>query len=385
MPPITATGSRRQDINLPVIDEADVIAAHREGGDTCIQVFFFRSGRNYGNHAYYPRHDGNEETGAVLAAFIGQFYDNKEPPRLILLSEAPDEADLLAEALSAKAGRKVELTAPKRGDKKKLVDHARSNAKAALSRRMAESATQRQLLEGVADAFALDATPERIEIYDNSHIQGSDAVGAMVVAGPEGFVKNAYRKFNIKSAGKDGITPGDDFGMMREVLTRRFQRAIKEDPERDRGTWPDLLMIDGGKGQLSSVLSVLADLGVEDVPVVAIAKGPDRNAGREVFHLPDGTTKSFPPNDSVLYFLQRLRDESHRFAIGAHRQKRAQSTVRSQLDEIAGIGARRKRALLNHFGSAREVARAGLTDLEAVEGISGTVARKIYDYFHGDG
>lgn len=375
----------RQDINLPVIDEADVIAAYREGADTCIQVFFFRSGRNYGNRAYYPRHDRNEDTSAVLAAFIGQFYDNKEPPRLLLVSDAPAEAELLAEALSTRAGRKVHLQRPQRGGKRKLVDHALSNAKSALARRLAESASQRQQLEGVADAFDLDATPERIEVYDNSHIQGKDAVGAMIVAGPEGFMKNAYRKFNIKSAGKDGITPGDDFGMMREVLTRRFQRAMKEDPERDRGTWPDLLLIDGGKGQLSSVLSVLADLGVEDVPVVAIAKGPDRNAGREVFHLPDGGTKEFERNDSVLYFLQRLRDESHRFAIGAHRQKRAQSTTRSQLDEIAGIGARRKRALLNHFGSAKEVARAGLTDLEAVEGISGAVARKIYDYFNADG
>jgi excinuclease ABC subunit C len=237
----------------------------------------------------------------------------------------------------------------------------------------------------VADAFALDGAPERIEVYDNSHIQGSNAVGAMIVAGPDGFAKNAYRKFNIQTAGKDGITPGDDFGMMREVLTRRFQRAMREDPERDRGSWPDLVLIDGGKGQLSSVMAVLADLGVEDLPVVAIAKGPDRNAGREVFHLPGGATRSFPPNDGVLYFLQRLRDEAHRFAIGAHRQKRAQATVRSQLDEIAGIGARRKRSLLNHFGSAREVARAGLADLEAVEGISRTVARKIYDYFHGDG
>jgi len=375
----------RQDINVQDIDEADVIAAHREAGQTCIQVFFFRGGQNWGNRAYFPRHDKTAESGEVLAAFIGQFYDNKTPPKLVLLSEdVPDDA-LIAEALSVKAARKVELAIPQRGDKKKLVEYALDNAKNALARRLAESASQRRMLEGVADAFKLESTPERIEIYDNSHIQGSNAVGAMVVAGPEGFVKSAYRKFNIKTAVEGGITPGDDFGMMREVLTRRFKRAMEEDAERERGAWPDLVLIDGGAGQLSAAKGVLADLGIADVPLVAIAKGPDRNAGQETFHLPDGSERQFPPGDPVLFFLERLRDESHRFAIGAHRARRSASTLRSQLDDVPGIGAHRKKALLMRFGSAKNVAEAGLADLETTPGISKVVAKKVYDFFHGEG
>jgi excinuclease ABC subunit C len=391
----------RQDINVDV-DEADVIAAHSEASQTCIQVFFFRGGQNWGNRAYFPRHDKSAETAEVLGAFVGQFYDNKTPPRCVLLSEEVAEAELVEEALSVRAGRRVELAVPQRGEKRKLVEHALDNAKSALARRLAESASQRSLLEAVADAFRLEAAPERIEIYDNSHIQGANAVGAMVVSGPEGLVKSAYRKFNIKTARPGGpseggaspggsasqvssITPGDDLGMMREVLTRRFKRAIEEDAARERGTWPDLLLIDGGAGQLGAVRTVLGDLGIDDVPIVAIAKGPDRNAGRETFHLTDGTARQFPPGDPVLFFLQRLRDEAHRFAIGAHRARRAANTLRSQLDEVPGIGARRKKALLLRFGSAKGVAAAGLADLETTPGISKMVAKKIYDFFHGDG
>jgi excinuclease ABC subunit C len=387
----------RQDINVQEIDEADVIAATREANQTCIQVFFFRGGQNWGNRAYFPRHDKSATSGEVLAAFIGQFYDNKTPPKLVLLSEDVPDAALIQEALSVRANRKVELAVPQRGDKRKLLDHALENAKNALARRLAESSSQRRMLEGVADAFRLEGAPERIEIYDNSHIQGANAVGAMVVAGPEGFVKSAYRKFNIKTARpktemeagapppEGTISAGDDFGMMREVLTRRFKRAIEEDAERERGTWPDLVMIDGGAGQLSAARTVLGDLGIDDVPLVAIAKGPDRNAGRETFHLPDGTERQFPPGDAVLFFLQRLRDEAHRFAIGAHRARRAASTLRSQLDDVPGIGARRKKALLLRFGSAKGVAAAGLADLETTPGISKVVAKKVYDFFHGEG
>jgi excinuclease ABC subunit C len=385
----------RQDINIQELDEADVIAAQREAGQTCIQVFFFRGGQNWGNRAYFPRHDKAAASGEVLAAFIGQFYDNKTPPKLVLISEEVPDAELIQEALSVRAGRKVELAVPQRGDKRKLLDHALDNAKNALARRLAESSSQRKMLEGVADVFRLEAAPERIEIYDNSHIQGSNAVGAMVVAGPEGFIKSAYRKFNIKTArpkdeagappAEGTISAGDDFGMMREVLTRRFKRAIEEDAERERGTWPDLVLIDGGAGQLSAARTVLGDLGIDDVPLVAIAKGPDRNAGRETFHLPDGSERQFPHGDAVLFFLQRLRDEAHRFAIGAHRARRAASALRSQLDDVPGIGARRKKALLLRFGSAKGVAAAGLTDLETTPGISKVVAKKVYDFFHGDG
>jgi excinuclease ABC subunit C len=399
----------RQDISIEGIADADVVAAHQAGGHTCVQVFFFRAGQNWGNRAYFPRHDRQMPVEEVLGSFLGLFYDNKPPPRLILLSHEPPECELLAEALSTHAGGKVELAVPQRGDKRKLIDHALINAREALGRRLAESATQLKLLEGVAQAFGLEAPPQRIEVYDNSHIQGSHPVGAMIVAGPDGFMKNAYRKFNIR--GGDGgkradegelaaaidasaepqapaaatLTPGDDYGMMREVLSRRFARALKEDPTREAGTWPDLLLIDGGAGQLTSACQVLADLGIADIPVVAIAKGPDRDAGRERFFRPGKPAMSLDPKDPVLYFLQRLRDEAHRFAIGTHRARRTKAIGASPLDEIAGIGARRKRALLHHFGSARSVARAGLADLERVDGISKAVAQKIYDHFHAEG
>jgi excinuclease ABC subunit C len=299
-----------------------------------------------------------------------------------LLSHAPADEDLLAEALTAHAGHKVELLVPQRGEKRSLVEQALVNAREALARRLAESATQLKLLAGIAETFGLEAPPQRIEVYDNSHIQGSNAVGAMVVAGPSGFVKAAYRKFNIRA---EDTAPGDDFAMMREVLSRRFVRALKEDPERERGTWPDLILLDGGQGQLSAALKVLADLGIDDIAVIGVAKGPDRDAGRERFFRPGLPPLSLDSKDPVLYFLQRLRDEAHRFAIGAHRQKRTKAISTSPLDDIPGIGARRKRALLHHFGSSRGVARAGLTDLERVEGISKTVAKKVYDHFHAEG
>nr|WP_185961275.1 excinuclease ABC subunit UvrC [Telmatospirillum sp. J64-1] len=372
----------RQDINLPSIEEADVIALHQAGGQSCIQVFFFRSGCNYGTRAYFPAHAQDAEPGEVLEAFIGQFYADKMPPRDILLSDDLPHHDLLVEALAVRAGRKVGVTVPKRGDKRKLIDHALTNAREALGRRLAESSSQAKLLQGVADIFGLDAPPQRIEVYDNSHIMGSNAVGGMIVAGPEGLMKAAYRKFNIRG---DELTPGDDYAMMREVLTRRFKRAQKEDPDRDRGLWPDLVLIDGGKGQLSVACEVFADLGVEDVALVAISKGPDRNAGREQFHMAGRESFMLDMKDPVLYFLQRLRDEAHRFAIGTHRARRSKAIGQSQLDDVAGIGARRKKALLHHFGSAREVANAGLADLEAVEGISRTMAKKIYDHFHPGG
>jgi excinuclease ABC subunit C len=372
----------RQDINVQGLGDVDVIAGHQAGPHSSVQVFFFRGGQNWGNRAYFPSHTQDTSLAEMLAAFIGQFYANRVAPPCVFVNEMPSEAALLAAALSTRAEHKIELLAPQRGDKRKLVEHALINAREALARRLAEGAAQIKLLQGVADVFGLDAPPERIEVYDNSHIQGAFAVGAMIVAGPQGFNKAAYRKFNIKS---QDITPGDDFGMMREVLTRRFARALKEDPERDRGTWPDLVLIDGGEGQLQAVLRVLADLGIDDLPVVGVAKGPDRNAGRERFFRDGEPPLSLEPKDPVLYYLQRLRDEAHRFAIGAHRQRRAQAITGSPLDEIAGIGAKRKRALLHHFGSARGVAGAGLSDLERVEGISKTVAKKVYDHFHAEG
>jgi excinuclease ABC subunit C len=372
----------RQDINFQGLGDADVIAAHQAGPHSCVQIFFFRGGQNWGNRAYFPAHTQDTSLADMLAAFIGQFYANRVAPPSVLVNELPSEAALIAEALSSRAGYKVELVAPQRGDKRKLIEHALINAREALARRLAEGATQARLLQGVADAFGLDGPPQRIEVYDNSHIQGAHAVGAMIVAGPEGFSKAAYRKFNIKST---DITPGDDFAMMREVLTRRFARALKEDPDRERGTWPDLVLIDGGQGQLSAVLGVLADLGIDDLAVIGVAKGPDRDAGRERFFREGEPPLSLEPKDPVLYYLQRLRDEAHRFAIGAHRQKRAQAITGSPLDEIPGIGAKRKRALLHHFGSARGVAGAGLSDLERVDGISKMVAKKVYDHFHAEG
>jgi len=373
----------RQDINLEGLDDADVVAAHQDAGETSIQVFFFRAGRNYGNRAYFPRHDKALTAAEVLAAFVPQFYDNKPAPRLILLSHDLPDQNLIAEALSVRSERKVRILKPTRGPKRKLVEHALSNARDAMGRRLAESSAQRELLEGLADRLGLEAAPERIEVYDNSHTQGGEPYGAMIVAGPEGLMKGAYRKFKIRTAlNPDG---GDDYAMMREVLTRRFTRALKEDPERSGGQWPDLLLIDGGRGQLSSAREVLADLGLTDIAVAGVAKGPDRNAGREQVFLHGRTPLLLEPRDPVLYFIQRLRDEAHRFAIGSHRAGRTKARLRSVLDGVPGIGAKRKKALLHRFGSAQAVARAGLADLESVEGINKVVARKIYDHFHADG
>jgi len=371
-----------QDVSLEAagFEDADVIAAHREEGQICVQVFFFRGGRNNGNRAYFPRHDRSAAVPDVLAAFVGQFYDNKPPPKLVLLSHAVPEQALIAEALSVSAERKVRVTRPQRGAKRQVVARARDNARDALARRLAESASHRDLLDRLAEVFALDGPPRRVEVYDNSHIVGTNAIGAMIVVGPDGPMKQAYRKFNIKGA----VTPGDDYAMMREVLTRRFSRAIKEDPDRDRGQWPDAVLIDGGQGQLNVAEEVFAELGVDDVALIAIAKGPDRDAGRERFFLTGRTSFRLPEQDPLLYFLQRLRDEAHRFAIGTHRARRSKAIGTSPLDEIAGVGARRKKALLLRFGSARAVARAGLKDLEAVDGISASVARAVYDHFHGE-
>jgi excinuclease ABC subunit C len=406
-----------QDIHVPGIVDADVIAGYQAGGQTCVQVFFFRGGHNWGNRAYFPSHDRQLAAEEVLTAFVGQFYDARPKPPLVLLSHQLIEQDLVAEALSLRGGR-VRLAVPQRGDKKRLVERIAAAAREALGRRLAESSSQRQLLDGVAAAFGLEAPLARIEVYDNSHIQGSHAVGAMIVAGPEGLMKNAYRKFTIRGLPADNEsvaaavaptptlprplpnpppqagegwgrgyphTGGDDYAMMREVLRRRFGRALKEDPEKERGMWPDLVLIDGGQGQLSTAQEVLAELGIDDVAIAGIAKGPDRNAGRERFFLPGRPPFSLEPRDPVLYFLQRLRDEAHRFAIGAHRAKRANAIGRSPLDEIPGIGARRKQALLHHFGSARAVARAGLAEIERVGGISRGIAKKVYDHFHADG
>lgn len=371
-----------QGINPRGVAEADVIALHMEGGQACVQVFFIRAHQNWGNRDYYPRINVGMSEAEVLQGFLGQFYDNKQPPRLLLLSHGIEDDDLMEEALSDKAGRKVEIAVPQRGEKAELVAGAARNARESLGRRMAESAAQGKLLAGLAEAFGLDAPPARIEVYDNSHIQGTNAVGGMIVAGPEGFVKSQYRKFNIK--GED-LTPGDDFGMMKEVLTRRFQRLLKEDPDRQGDTWPDLLLIDGGAGQVSAVAEVMAEMGVEDIAMVGVAKGIDRDAGKEEFHRPGQPPFALRHNDPVLYFIQRLRDEAHRFAIGAHRQKRAKAVGATPLDEIPGVGATRKRALLTHFGSAKAVSRANLSDLKAVDGISDSLAETIYGFFHEKG
>jgi len=368
-----------QGINPLGVDEADVVALHMEGGQACVQVFFIRSGQNWGNRDYYPRTGGTESHAEVLEAFLGQFYDGKEPPRMLLLSHDIENRDLMEELLAERAGRKVRLLVPQRGEKAELVAGAARNARESLARKMAESATQGRLLRDLAEAFDLPAPPARIEIYDNSHIQGAHAVGAMVVAGPEGFLKSQYRKFNIR--GED-LTPGDDFGMMKEVLTRRFTRLLKEDPGREGDTWPDLLLIDGGAGQVSAVREIMADLGVEDIATIGVAKGVDRDAGKEEFHRTGKRPFALRHNDPVLYFIQRMRDEAHRFAIGAHRAKRAKAVGATPLDEIAGVGTTRKRALLTHFGSAKAVARANLSDLRAVDGISETLAEKIYQFFH---
>ena len=372
-----------QGINVAAIDEADVVALHQAGGQACVQVFFVRQGRNYGNRAYYPTRTRDQSEDEVIAAFLGQFYEDKDVPRLILVSAMPDDVDLMTEALGSRAGRKIEISVPQRGDRRVLMRHALHNAKDALARRMAESATQRELLEGLAERLGLETPPQRIEVYDNSHIQGAQPVGGMIVAGPEGFMKNQYRKFSIKGqAARQDAIGGDDYGMMREVLTRRFSRLLKEDPERDQGMWPDLVVVDGGQGQLTIALEVFEDLGVTDVGLCGVAKGPDRDAGRERFFLPGNKPFMLPERDPVLYFVQRIRDEAHRFAIGAHRTKRANQIGRSTLDDIAGVGPRRKKALLHHFGSAKAIADAPLTDLEKVEGIDRTVAQRVWDHFH---
>ena len=375
-----------QGINPGNVEEADVFAIHQEGGQFCIQVFFFRAGQNWGNRAYFPKADSALQEAEVLQSFLTQFYDDKPCPRLILVSHALPEGELLAEALSARAGRKVELSAPQRGEKRGLTEHAMTNAREALGRRMAESASQNKLLKGIAEAFDLAEPPQRIEVYDNSHIMGTNAVGVMIVAGPEGFEKGQYRKFNIKS---ESLTPGDDYGMMREVLTRRFTRLLKENAGKETGehdaAWPDLLLIDGGKGQLAAVTAVMEELGIDDVTVVGVAKGPERDAGREHFFMAGRESFRLEPRDPVLYYLQRLRDEAHRFAIGTHRAKRKTAMARNPLDEIIGIGPTRKRALLMHFGSAKAVSRAGLADLEATPGISRQMARLVYDHFHEGG
>jgi excinuclease ABC subunit C len=367
-----------QDVNLDGLGDADVIALHQAGGAACVQAFFFRGGCNYGTRAYFPDRAAGEEPGRVLEAFVTQFYAEREPPSCILISHPLEEPGLVAEALSVRAGRKVTLAVPQRGAKLQLVRNAGDNAREALGRRLAENASQQRLLGELARLFALDAPPRRIEVYDNSHVRGSDPYGAMIVAGPEGWMKNAYRKFTIRGP----IAPGDDYAMVREVLRRRFARAMAEDPDRSGGDWPDLVLIDGGAGQLQAARDVLADLGVTGVALAAIAKGPDRDAGRERIFRPDRQPFSPDPRDPVLYFLQRLRDEAHRFAVGSHRARRSVRLVRSALDEIPGIGASRKKALLHHFGSAKAVAAAGIADLEAARGISRSMARKIYDWFH---
>ena len=371
-----------QGINPRGVAEADVIALHLDEGQACVQVFFIRANQNWGNHDYYPRVGPDVEASEVMQAFVGQFYSDRDPPRMLLLSHGLEDAELMAEALALKAGRKVEILIPQRGEKAELVEGAQRNARESLARKLSETATQSKLLRGLAEAFDLPIVPRRIEIYDNSHIQGTDAVGAMVVAGPDGFEKGQYRKFNIK--GTD-ITPGDDFGMMKEVLTRRFQRLLKEDPDRASGNWPDLLLIDGGAGQVSAVAGIMTDLGVTDIPMIGVAKGVDRDAGKEEFHRTGLHPMALRHNDPVLYFVQRLRDEVHRFAVGTHRAKRAKAVGMTPLDDVPGVGAARKRALLAHFGSAKAVARAALADLTAVEGISSSMAETIYAYFHEKG
>ncbi len=380
---LTAVQSH-QDINIAALGEADVVAAHRAGAQSCIQVFFFRAGRNNGNRAYFPAHAAEVTTEAVLEAFLGQFYADRPPPPLVLVSHRLPHQSLLSEALSVHASRRIRLAFPQRGDKLALVTHALDNAREALGRRLAESATQLRLIDALSRIFRLETAPERIEVYDNSHIAGSGALGAMIVAGPEGFEKSAYRKWTIRGGGD--FAPGDDYAMMREVLTRRFSRAQKEDPDRARGQWPQLVLIDGGPGHLGVAVRVFEDLGIDDVCLAAVAKGPDRTAGRERIHLVGNEAPLvLEPDDPVLHFVQRLRDEAHRFAVGGHRGKRSKGLRRSPLDDIPGIGARRKRALLHHFGSAAAVARAGKSDLEAVEGISRSMANKVYEWFRAEG
>ncbi|MBV8238237.1 MAG: excinuclease ABC subunit UvrC [Sphingomonas sp.] len=369
-----------QFINAEGVGDADIFALARHEGVIGIQAFFIRGGQNWGHRSFFPAHTTDVPEEEVLQQFLMQFYEEVPPARCVLVDRVLPEAALLAEALSAPAGRKIAIEVPQRGTRRRLIDQARRNAEEALERRLAESTTQAKLNREVADLFELAEPPQRIEIYDNSHIQGTNALGAMVVAGPEGFRKGQYRKFNIRS--KDTI-PGDDFGMMREVLTRRFARALEEDPDRDGDTWPDLVLIDGGRGQLNAARGVLEELGIEDICMVGVAKGPHHGReGREVFHLMDGRELTLPVNAPVLFYLQRLRDEAHRFAIGAHRQKRAKAIGASPLDEVPGIGPARKKALLMHFGTARAVRDASLADLQKAPGVSATVAQQVYDFYH---
>ncbi|MDE2462461.1 MAG: excinuclease ABC subunit UvrC [Alphaproteobacteria bacterium] len=370
-----------QGINPTSFTDADVFALFSQGSDVCIQVFFFRAGQNWGNRPYFPRSGAHSSAAEILSSFIAQFYDERESPPLILVSDPPADAALLADALSSRTGKRVEIALPQRGEKRDIVEMARSNAREQLARRLAENSAQVQLLEGLADLFGMDSAPRRIEVYDNSHIQGRHAVGAMIVAGPDGFEKGEYRKFNIRS---EDLTPGDDYAMLREVLSRRFGRLLK-DEDTARAKWPDLVLIDGGEGQLSIACQVFADLGIEDVELVAISKGPDRDAGREHFYRPGQPPFRLDLKNPVLYYLQRLRDEAHRFAIGSHRKRRSKALGANPLDEVAGVGAARKRALLQHFGSARAVSAASLTDLQSVEGVSATLAKKIFDFFHAGG
>jgi excinuclease ABC subunit C len=415
----------QQGINPRTVEEADVFAVHQAGGFNCVQVFFFRTGQNWGNRAYFPKADRSLSAPEVLGAFLAQFYDDKPCPRLVLISHDIEDRELLAEALTTKSGHKVEVTVPQRGEKKELVDHALANAREALSRKLADTSAQSKLLTALAEGFALPRVPRRIEVYDNSHIQGSNAVGAMIVAGPEGFIKGQYRKFNIRST---DLSPGDDYGMMREVLRRRFKRLLAEAPraasmptpaepgsdiektalaheilpaldvppsmslgemtmmladDAAASPWPDLVLIDGGQGQLTAAREILAELGIVDLPLAAIAKGVDRDAGQETFFLPGRPPLKLRPRDPLLYYVQRLRDEAHRFAVGSHRQRRKRDIREAGLQEIAGIGPTRKRALLRHFGTLKAIERASLTDLAQVPGINAETARKIHDFFHG--
>jgi excinuclease ABC subunit C len=380
----------QQGINPRTVDEADVFAIHQEGGYSCVEVFFFRTGQNWGNRAYFPRAEKSYTPEEVLASFLAQFYDDKPPPRCILLSHDIEECELLADALSVKAGRKVEVSVPKRGEKKELIAHALTNAREALGRKLADTATQSRLLDALAATLQLPQSPRRIEVYDNSHIQGSNAVGAMIVAGPDGFIKNQYRKFNIRS---EGLTPGDDYGMMREVLQRRFKRLLappETDPTKTRAKaddetvpqWPDLVIIDGGRGQLRAAREIFESLGLTQVALMAVAKGPERDAGQETLFLPDREAIKLEPRDPVLYFIQRLRDEAHRFVIGSHRKLRKKDIREAGLQEIPGIGPSRKRALLHHFGTLKEIERASIADLGKVPGVSAESARRIFEFFH---
>ncbi len=369
-----------QAIHAEGVGDADIFALATKSGHVGIQAFFIRGGQNWGHRAFFPAHTADLEEAEIFTSFLAQFYEDVPPARTILLDRELPDGPLLAEALGEQLGRKVDIQAPQRGDRKRLVDQASRNAVEALERRLAETTTQGKLLREVAELFELAEPPQRIEIYDNSHIQGTNALGAMVVAGPEGFQKGQYRKFNIKRA---ETMPGDDFAMMREVMARRFGRALEEDPDRDKGLWPDLVLIDGGKGQVSAVKGVLEELGIEDLAFIGVSKGPDRNAGREIFHFPDGREVTLPINAPVLFYLQRLRDEAHRFAIGAHRTKRAKALTSSPLDEVPGIGPARKKALLQHFGTARAVRAASLEDLQRAPGVSSAVAQTVYDFYHG--